>query len=870
LANGDQVTVTITDGIGCTASDGPITTTVNPLPTVTLTSSDADNTICLGDAVTFTATSATATNYEFFLNAVSDQNGASNTYSPALADGDQVTVTVTDGNGCTASDGPITTTVNPLPTVTLTSSDADNIICIGDLVTFTATSVTATNYEFFLNGSSDQNGASNTYATVLADGDQVTVTVTDGNGCIASDGPITTTVNNPTVTLTSSDADNIICLGDPVTFTATSATAVNYEFFLNGGSDQNGVSNTYSPVLADGDQVTVTITDGNGCIASDGTITTTVNPLPVVTLTSSDADNIICIGDPVTFTATSATAINYEFFLNGGSAQNGASSTYSPVLADGDQVTVTVIDVNGCIASDGPITTMVNNPTVTLTSSDADDIICLGDPVTFTATSVTAVNYEFFLNGGSTQNGASNTYASVLADGDFVEVTITDAIGCMASDGPITTMVNPLPTVTLTTSDTDNIICAGDSVTFTATSTTALNYEFFLNGSSAQNGASITYSPVLANGDMVTVTITDGNGCTAGNGPITTTVNTSPTVSLTSSDADNIICIGDPPVTFTATSATAVNYEFFLNGSSDQSGGSNTYSTVLTDGDQVTVSVTDGNACTASDGITTTVNNPTVSLTSSDADNTICAGDLVTFTANSAAGINFEFFLNGGSDQNGPSNTYSPVLADGDFVDVTITDAIGCMASDGPITTTLIGFSADILIGTSSFSNLNTGTIPVMDINGGTPPYQIQAKLINPLIPGQVLETALEDVLFDSISGQYNFTFEDLFAGDYEITVSDINGCMEIFTGNVGLDLDLMIPNIFTPNDDGFNDTFFVINLPEAGASLIITNRWGKILFRSNSYQNDWNAAGLGDGLYFFEIVIGGIGYTGWIEVIRG
>jgi len=372
---------------------------------------------------------------------------------------------------------------------------------------------------------------------------------------------------------------------------------------------------------------------------------------------------------------------------------------------------------------------------------------------------------------------------------------------------------------------------------------------------------------------MVTVTITDGNGCTAGDGPITTTVNTLPTVSLTSSDADNIICIGDPPVTFTATSATAVNYEFFLNGSSDQIGASNTYSTVLTDGDQVTVSVTDGNACTASDGITTTVNNPTVSLTSSDADNTICAGDLVTFTANSATGINFEFFLNGGSDQNGPSNTYSPVLADGDQVTVTISDGSGCTASDGPIITTLIGFSADVLVGTvetSSYSNLNTGSIIVLDINGGTPPYQIQAKLINPLIPGQVLETALEDVLFDSISGQYNFTFEDLFAGDYEITVSDINGCMEIFTGNVGLDLDLMIPNIFTPNDDGFNDTFFVINLPEAGASLTITNRWGKILFRSNSYQNDWSAAGLGDGLYFFEIVIGGIGYTGWIEVIRG
>ena len=93
----------------------------------------------------------------------------------------------------------------------------------------------------------------------------MTATVTDGNGCTATDGPIITTVNTPTVVLTSSDADNIICLGYVVTFTATSATAINYEFFLNGGSDQNGASNTYSPVLANGDMVSVTITDAIGC-----------------------------------------------------------------------------------------------------------------------------------------------------------------------------------------------------------------------------------------------------------------------------------------------------------------------------------------------------------------------------------------------------------------------------------------------------------------------------------------------------------------------------------------------------------------------------------------------------------------------------
>ena len=148
-----------------------------------------------------------------------------------------------------------------------------------------------TSYEFFLNGGSVQGpGALNTYTTsVLADGDVVSVTVTDGNGCEDTHAGITTTVNPlPTATLSSSDGDDEICLGESVIFTAGGGTS--YEFFLNGGSVQGpGALNTYTTsVLADGDVVSVTVTDGNGCEDTHAGITTTVNPLPTATLSSSD------------------------------------------------------------------------------------------------------------------------------------------------------------------------------------------------------------------------------------------------------------------------------------------------------------------------------------------------------------------------------------------------------------------------------------------------------------------------------------------------------------------------------------------------------------------------------------------------------
>ena len=87
---------------------------------------------------------------------------------------------------------------------------------------------------------------------------------------------------------------------------------------------------------------TVTVTDANLCEDTDD-ITVTVNSVPLVTLTSDDADNSICSGQDITFTATAtavapATAIvQYDFYVDDGSGavlmQSDAIATYTPVPA---------------------------------------------------------------------------------------------------------------------------------------------------------------------------------------------------------------------------------------------------------------------------------------------------------------------------------------------------------------------------------------------------------------------------------------------------------------------------------------------------------------------------------------------------------
>ena len=102
--------------------------------------------------------------------------------------------------------------------------------------------------------------------------------------------------------------------------------------------------------------------------------------------------------------------------------------------------------------------------------------------------------------------------------------------------------------------------------------------------------------------------------------------------------------------------------------------------------------------------------------------------------------------------------------------------------------------------------------------------------------------------------------------------MKDTAGCFIQLVGRVPMDIDVYVPNIFTPNDDGVNDVFFIRNLPSP-ARLVVTNRWGKEIFSSNDYKNDWKAEGVSDGIYFYRLQ--GTGseakpISGWIEVQRG
>lgn len=104
--------------------------------------------------------------------------------------------------------------------------------------------------------------------------------------------------------------------------------------------------------------------------------------------------------------------------------------------------------------------------------------------------------------------------------------------------------------------------------------------------------------------------------------------------------------------------------------------------------------------------------------------------------------------------------------------------------------------------------------------------------------------------------------------GMYQVTLKAYSprGCASTVTQSVSvLNLD-KIPNVITPNGDGKNDTF-VVGAPNT--RIEIFNRWGKRVFASDNYADDWGK-GVLNGTYYYQLTLPGNSICkGWIQVIE-
>jgi gliding motility-associated-like protein len=77
------------------------------------------------------------------------------------------------------------------------------------------------------------------------------------------------------------------------------------------------------------------------------------------------------------------------------------------------------------------------------------------------------------------------------------------------------------------------------------------------------------------------------------------------------------------------------------------------------------------------------------------------------------------------------------------------------------------------------------------------------------------------------------------------------------------------IPNVFTPNRDGLNDTF-IVQAEQVGNKVEIFNRWGRKVKEFSNYNNDWDGENQPSGMYYYVITNNvGKATKGWVELIR-
>ncbi len=165
-------------------------------------------------------------------------------------------------------------------------------------------------------------------------------------------------------------------------------------------------------------------------------ITVTINPIP--TVTSSPASPSFCAGDSVQVTASGA--LTYVWSPATGLSNPNIAAPYAyPTVTTTYTITGTS---NGCTST--ATVTVTANPSITISITNSQPVICAGDSSLLVATS-NGTTYLWTPSAGLSCTSCPNPVASPTTTTVY-SVLITSVSGCSNSSNT-SVMVNPLPNV---------------------------------------------------------------------------------------------------------------------------------------------------------------------------------------------------------------------------------------------------------------------------------------------------------------------------------------------------------------------------------------------------------------------------------------
>ncbi|MDP1622165.1 MAG: FISUMP domain-containing protein [Bacteroidales bacterium] len=688
-ANNDEIICILTSDATCPtgnpATSNMITLMVNPLEPLSISIDASDNTVCAGTSLTFSATTANGgaiPAYQWKVNNIDVSGATDDTYSFVPANNDEITCVLTSSATCPAGNPAtsniLTMTVNPVLPVSISIVATATEVCAGTSVTYTATPVNGGNaplYQWYLNGSSVSGATNATYSYVPINNDLITCVLTSNEACPTGNPATSNTVSmivgplySVSISIVASATE--VCAGTSVTLTATptnGGTSPLYQWLVNGALVPGATNATYSYLPVNNDIITCILTSNDACStgspAISNTLIMTVNPLLPISVSIAATATVVCAGTSVTYTATpvnGGTSSVYAWQVNGTPAPGATSATYTYQPVNNDFVTCILTSNETCSTGSPAISNAVNmtvNPVLPVSISIAATAteVCAGTTVTCTATPVNGGNaplYQWYLSGSSVSGATNATYSYVPVNNDLITCVLTSneicPTGNPATSNTVTMTVNPLYQVSITIVASATEVCAGTSVTYTATPAnggTTPMYQWLVNGAIVPGATNTTYSYVPVSGDVITCTLTSNDVCSTGS-PATSntlimTVNPLLPVGISIAATATEVCAGTS-VTFNATSVnggTSPGYEWKVNGTTAPGATNGSYTFVPVNNDVITCILTSGEMCptgnpATSNAVTITVNplQPVSVLVTASA-NPVCAGTLVIYTA---------------------------------------------------------------------------------------------------------------------------------------------------------------------------------------------------------------------------------------------
>jgi len=554
------------------------------------------------------------------------------------------------------------------------------------------------------------------------------------------------------------------CGAVSMTFTDKSVNADTWNWVFGPGASVP-TANTIGPhnvVFQPGTHtVVLTITNtATGCTDfKDTTFTIAGSSLDIVNTPTDPACGVADGQIKVTVTPGVAP---YKFSKDAGvtytAAQAGTTYTFTSLSAG--SYTIKVEDANGCAVQKSVLLTSPNQPTLSSVTFTEEN--CTAGDATITVTiSGGTPPYQYALDGGAPVSVAATTYTFTSVSGGAHTVTVKDNSICpqLSRNVPVTVKDN----FSLSTTKTDASCGSNDgSITLTVNGG-AGPYQFSKN-----NGSTFTGSPAspftfssLGPGSYDIVAI-DANGCQETKNVSISNVDN---LSVTSVTVTDELCVPVSGSIRAVISGGTTPYTWNINGTDIATNNNTTFTFGTLTGGNYTITVTDSKGCFET--FARTVNGfPGISNLLLSATPQLC-GDKqgkirVQFAGGSAP---FKISIN-----NGTSFPYSGIafrdytvsgLDDGTY-NVIVEDSKGCRAN-APITLTALPFISNVVASkTDELCGQGNGGI-VVTVTGGSPRYTYQLNA-NPAI-----KTAAAA-----------FTFSNLIAGTYTITVNDSSGCPAI------------------------------------------------------------------------------------------